>query len=61
MIGQMKELASFLRTDRTKGKPTLWLAPEDVASTLEVAKRLRPTAEGLQVNDLFTNDYLPRQ
>ena len=61
MISQMKELASFLRTDRTKGKPTLWLAPEDVASTLEVAKRLRPTAESLQVNDLFTNDYLPRQ
>jgi NitT/TauT family transport system substrate-binding protein len=61
MIGQMKELANFLHTDRTKGKPTLWLAPEDVASTLEVAKRLRPTAETLQVNDLFTNEYLPKQ
>ena len=61
MIGQMKELERFLHTDRTKGKPTLWLAPEDVAATLEVAKRLRPTAEGLQVSDLFTNEYLPKQ
>jgi NitT/TauT family transport system substrate-binding protein len=61
MIGQMKELESFLHSDRTKGKPTLWLAPEDVASTLEVAKRLRKTAENLQVNDLFTNEFLPKQ
>jgi NitT/TauT family transport system substrate-binding protein len=61
MIGQMKELVVFLHSDRTKGKPTLWLAPEDVASTLEVAKRLRTTAESLQVNDLFTNEFLPKQ
>ena len=60
MIGQMKELPSFLHSDLTKGKPTLWLAPEDVASTLEVAKRLRPTAESLKVSDLFTNEYLPK-
>ena len=59
--GQMKELVVFLHSDRTKGKPTLWLAPEDVASTLEVAKRLRTTAENLQVNDLFTNEFLPKQ
>ena len=61
MIGQMKHLGDFLHSDRTKGKPTLWLSPEDVASTLEVAKRLRKTAENLQVNDLFTNDFLPKQ
>jgi NitT/TauT family transport system substrate-binding protein len=61
MIGQMKELATFLHSDQTKGKPTLWLAPEDVASTLELAKRLRQTAENLQVNDLFTNEFLPKQ
>ena len=61
MIGQMKGLGDFLHSDRTKGKPTLWLAPEDVASTLEVAKRLRKTAENLQVNDLFTNEFLPKQ
>jgi NitT/TauT family transport system substrate-binding protein len=61
MIGQMKGLGNFLHSDRTKGKPTLWLSPEDVASTLEVAKRLRKTAENLQVNDLFTNDFLPKQ
>ena len=40
MIGQMKELAGFLHSDQSKGKPTLWLAPEDVASTLEVAKAI---------------------
>jgi NitT/TauT family transport system substrate-binding protein len=61
MIGQMKELAGFLHSDRTKGRPTLWLAPEDVASTLEVAKLLRTTAESLRVNDLFTNEFLPKQ
>jgi NitT/TauT family transport system substrate-binding protein len=61
MIGQMKDLVSFLHSDRTKGKPTLWLSPEDVASTLEVAKRIRKTAENLQVNDLFTNEFLPKQ
>jgi NitT/TauT family transport system substrate-binding protein len=61
MIGQMKGLGTFLHSDATKGKPTLWLAPEDVASTLEVAKRLRKTTESLQVNDLFTNEFLPKQ
>jgi NitT/TauT family transport system substrate-binding protein len=61
MIGQMKGLGSFLHSDQTKGKPTLWLAPEDVASTLEVAKRLRKTAESLHVNDLFTNEFLPKR
>ena len=61
MIGQMKDLGSFLHSDQTKGKPTLWLAPQDVASTLEVAKRLRETTESLQVNDLFTNEFLPKQ
>lgn len=60
MIGQMKNLGSFLHSDRTKGKPTLWLDPEDVAATLEIAKRLRKTAEGLQPAGLFTNDFLPK-
>jgi NitT/TauT family transport system substrate-binding protein len=61
MIGQMKELTSFLHSDQTHGKPTLWLAPEDVASTLEIAKRLRPTAESLKVSDLFTDEFLPKR
>lgn len=61
LIGQMKELKSFLHSDKTKDKATLWLSPEDVASTLEVAKKLRNTAENLQVNDLFTNEFLPKQ
>ena len=61
MIGQMKQLANFLHSDGSKGKPTFWLAPEDVASTLEVAKRLRSTAETLKVSDLFTNEFLPKQ
>jgi hypothetical protein len=56
----MKNLGNFLHTERTKGKPTLWLDPQDVAATLEVAKRLRKTAEGLQAAELFTNDYLPK-
>jgi len=60
MVGQMKILGNFLHTERTKGKPTLWLDPEDVATTLEVAKRLRKTVEGLQAAELFTNDYLPK-
>jgi NitT/TauT family transport system substrate-binding protein len=61
MIGQMKELASFLHSDQTNGKPTLWLAPEDVASTLEVAKRLRPSAASLKVSDLFTDEFLAQR
>jgi NitT/TauT family transport system substrate-binding protein len=61
MIGQMQELPSYLHSERSKGKATLWLAPEDVASTLEVAKRIRKTADTLSVNDLFTDEFLPRQ
>jgi NitT/TauT family transport system substrate-binding protein len=60
MIGQMKNLGSFLHSDRTKGKPLLWMDPEDIASTFEVAKRLRKSVETLQPGTLFTNDFLPK-
>jgi hypothetical protein len=38
------------------------MATEDVASTFEAAKQqLGTTAGNLQVNALFTNDFLPKQ
>lgn len=62
LVAQMKTYGDFIHSKATVGKPTLWMASEDVASTFEAAKQQMGTAAGnLQVNALFTNDFLPKQ
>jgi NitT/TauT family transport system substrate-binding protein len=62
LVAQMKTYGDFIHSKATAAKPTLWMATEDVASTLDAAKQqLGTTAVSLQANNLFTNDFLPRQ
>jgi hypothetical protein len=61
LLAQMKTYGNFIRSKATAGKPTLWMAAEDVASTLEVAKQVAKTDFNLQVSNVFTNEFLPSQ
>jgi NitT/TauT family transport system substrate-binding protein len=61
LVAQMKVYGEFIHSKATQGKPTLWMAAEDVAATLEAAKAVSPTAANLQVNSLYTNEFLPSQ
>ena len=60
LVTQMKSYGAYIHSKATVGKPTLWMATEDVASTLEVAKQVGPVGD-LQASNLFTNEFLPRQ
>jgi NitT/TauT family transport system substrate-binding protein len=61
LLAQMKTYGDFIHSRATAGKPTLWMATEDVASTLEAAKQVANTSFSLQVNNLYTNEFLPSQ
>ena len=61
LIGQVKSFADYIHSKATAGKPTLWMATEDVKATLEVARQLRTMAAPPELNSLFSNEFLPNQ
>jgi NitT/TauT family transport system substrate-binding protein len=61
LIAQMRAFGEFLHSKSTAGRPTLWMASEDVASTLDAARQLGTAAANVQLTNLFTNEFLPRQ
>jgi NitT/TauT family transport system substrate-binding protein len=61
LLAQMKSYGDFIHSGATHGKPTLWMAAEDVASTLEAAKQLGGGTSALRAASLYTNDFLPKQ
>lgn len=62
MVSQVKNLADFLHSRATVGKPPLWMARNDIAATLDVAKQLRPMPTTTTADNLFTNEFIiPKQ
>ena len=61
LIAQMKTYGDFIHSKATVGKPMLWMAADDVASTYEVAKQVANTAFTIPVSNLYTNEFLLSQ
>ena len=60
-LEQLKLLAPFLHTDRTKGRPLGFMAREDWMQTIEILQKYFELAGSLDADKLFTNSLLPSQ
>ncbi len=59
MLAQLKQLPHFFATDRSKGHPFGWTAPEDWSQTVELLKKYFEMTETVDVASLYTNDFVP--
>jgi NitT/TauT family transport system substrate-binding protein len=50
----------YMVTDATKGKPSLWQAPQDWETAVKALSRAGVIPPNSSANDFYTNDFVPR-
>jgi NitT/TauT family transport system substrate-binding protein len=59
LLEQFKGLPDNLRTENSKGKPTSWIAPEDIKQTGELLLKYMDMKKQVPAEDLYTNQFIP--
>lgn len=59
MKAQIEAVYPFLKTPATEGRPMLWMAPADWASTVKVMEEAKLIKTGTSAESVYTNQFVP--
>lgn len=59
MKAQIEAVYPFLFTDASKGKPLLWMPPEDWTSAIKVMEELQLVKANTSPESIYTNQFVP--
>ncbi len=57
IANEMSMLPDFLHTKNSAGHPYYWIAPEDVAATLDINKKYFELPDSVKPDDVYTDEF----